>query len=91
MLIYFKGIGKLNLFKNKSSAAHQCATKCSVIPSVTYKNIPVLILMMKHILKDWLLIANEGFRFVLFCTEAQVPFTYDTTLSPLRYFLFISS
>ena len=68
MLIYFKGIGKLNLFKNKSSHT-MCATKCSVIASLTYKNIPVSILMMKHNLKDWLLIANEESRFELFCTE----------------------
>ena len=64
MLIYFKGIGKLNLFKNT-----MCVTKCSVIPSLTYKNIPVSILMMKHNLKDWLLIANEESRFELFCTK----------------------
>lgn len=70
----------MNLFKNKSSPRTMYATKCSMIPSLTYKNIPLSILMMKCNL----LIAYEGSRFELFCTEAQVSFTYETTFSSVR-------
>ena len=75
----FQIIGKLNFPLHT-----MYATKCSMIPSLTYKNIPLSILMMKYNLKDWLLIAHEGSRSELFCTEAQVSFTYETTFSSVR-------